>query len=171
VKKQSRFEGRRNARRCLRGILGGFFGKVLPSSRGAREEGQGRSSPRHGVHDGQIGESTEVAVRGPQLAHAVLLAQSGDAGVVNACTCDLAGDNELPQVAPVLIRFRKQHESRSLEPGIDLIRGRRQRRRRIVDARMRRDGEKLVQAGPRNGPRRAPFRETRNASRGGLVKR
>lgn len=50
-------------------------------------------------------------------------------------------------------------QARRLQPRIDLLEGLRQRCGRREDSRVCRNGQKLVEAGPRNGPRRYAFCE------------
>lgn len=64
----------------------------------------------------------------------------------------------------MLLGLGKNHEGGGLQPSIDLIERRGQWRRRIIDAVMRDDSEKLVQARPRDRPSRRTRREVGDAS-------
>ena len=119
----------------------------------------------------QPGESAEVAIRGPQLAHAVLPAQRRDPRVVNLRSGDPAPGEQAPQCRPVRRRFGQQRERRRFEPGIHLVEGPGQRRGWSIDARMRHDGEKFVQARPGNGPGRRAFGKPRHALERDFVER
>src|SRR4051812_27797411 len=95
----------------------------------------------------------------------MLNAKRRDARVVRPPAGDLTCRKQRTQRSPVLIRLGQQHKTWRLEPGIDLIDRRRERRRRTVDARMCDDGKKLVQARPENSPSGVSFGETGKLAR------
>ena len=68
-------------------------------------------------------------------------------------------------------RFGQQNESGRLEPGVHLIESAFDGRRRRIDARMRNDGEKLVNARPGYRPRCVSLGELRDYAHRPFVKR
>lgn len=102
----------------------------------------------------------------------MLRAESGDASIVDAGSGHCSARDERAQLVPVLVRFRKQYECRRFQPCIDLPKRCLEWRRRIVDARVGNDGEKLVQAWPRDRPSCAAFGKVGDAfCRSGVKRR
>jgi hypothetical protein len=96
--------------------------------------------PDQRVYDRKVCDAIEVSVRRPQLADAVLPAQSRDAGVVDLSSRNSAACDDSSQRQPVICRFGQEHEGWRLEPCVHLVESARQRRWRCVDAGMRDNG-------------------------------
>jgi hypothetical protein len=65
----------------------------------------------------------EVAIRRPELAHAVLAAKRGDPRIVNASACHLACLQQITQIGPMLIRFCEQHQGGRFKQRINVVEG------------------------------------------------
>ena len=121
------------------------------------------------VECSRAGETAEVPVRCPQLPHSMQAAEGCDPGVMYGGTRDTAGLECGGQFRPITGRLSLQHQARSLHPSLDLSLGNLQRAGGIVYARVRYDGQELMQARPRNGPRGAAIGEFGKASAGCLM--
>ena len=107
----------------------------------------------------QRGKAAEVAIRSPKLRDAVGEAQGGDLGIVNHWPRDSARGQLALQNLPMRVGLGQQSGHRRRQPCIDLGGGLLHRRRRIVDPRVRHDGQELMHAGPRQAPKHTPRRQ------------
>ena len=149
---------------------GRIRGKITAGSRGVRDRGGGgERSADEGIADFEAGEPPEVPVGGPELADAVLPADRRHARVVDLGPGNLRRREEGFQLLPVPFRLPEQHQGRRLQPGVDLRDGPPDGRRGSEDPWMRGDGEKLVDARPRDRPGRPPFGQAGDAIEGGPV--
>lgn len=112
------------------------------------------------IPDDERGEPAEVSVVRPELANPVGETQRGNARVVHQRARNPSGRQGLSEHVPVRLVLREWHQRRRLQPGADLIEGHGERCRGPVDARMRDDRQKLVKAGPWDGPRGSPLGKT-----------
>ena len=55
----------------------------------------------------ELGKAAEIAISGPQLAHAMLEADRRDAGIVNFGANRAAGKQCLLQMTPIVVRLGK----------------------------------------------------------------
>lgn len=99
----------------------------------------------------------------------MLHAQCGDARIVHLGSLDFACQEKRLELMPMALPFPEQHESRRFQPRIDLVNGGVDRRGRCIDTWMGHDGEKLMDARPRNRPRCPSFRERLDYSGGPYV--
>ena len=90
-------------------------------------------------------------------------AEGHDAGIVDLRAGNTTRLQQLADFFPIAFHFGKQHQPWSFHPGRDLPKRMFERGGRVIDPWMRHDGEKLVQARPRDGPRRPPLRQFRHA--------
>src|SRR5579859_5390164 len=112
-----------------------------------------------GIDDADAFEAGEVAVGGPKLADGVLAADGVDSSIVHGAAGDAAGADNGLQLLPIAGRCAEQVDGRGLEPGFEGVNGNRDGSGRTEDFPMRGDGQKLVDAGPWDGPGRAAFGE------------
>ena len=85
---------------------------------------RGRPGPRSAherVANSEAGEAAEVAVGAPQLPHAVVQAQSGDARVVNGGSGPPSRLDQAPQHLEVALALSEEHQAGRLEPRRDLV--------------------------------------------------
>lgn len=91
---------------------------------------------RERIADRDPGESMEVLVGCPELAHAVLTQQRGDMGVVH----DVAGRapciDDVAKVRAVAGTFAEKDDGGSVEEAVDFLEGFRERRRGLEHPRM-----------------------------------
>ena len=91
--------------------------------------------------------------------NSVLPANGDDPGVVCHRTGNPARDQDGPQRRPVVPHLPDQVQGGRLNPSVDLVKRGCQRRRGTVDLWMSDNGQKLMDAGPRNRPRRPALRQ------------
>src|SRR6185437_14213194 len=123
---------------------------VQPSSRVRPLAGLRYAKER--VHHVDAGKAAKIAVARPKLTDTMLPAQGGDAGILDLWSGDPAVGKQFPQRSPMQGRFAQQNQSWGPSPGLNLIKGAGQGRRRVIDAGMGYHREKFMQAWPRNSP-------------------
>ena len=97
----------------------------------------------------QVRKRREIAIRRPQFLHPVMEADRGDPRIVNLRTLDHSSRRQRGEFFKISRTFSEQSQTRAGLPCLDRRKRRGERRRRIVDFRMRHDGEKFVNARPR----------------------
>ena len=101
----------------------------------------------------QIAKAGEVPIGGQQLPYSMMNAQGRDSPIVHARSSNLRPSHDSRQHIPVAFRLSEHHQRRRLEPRCDLFKRLGKWSRRREDPLVRDDRQKLVQAGPRKGPR------------------
>lgn len=96
-------------------------------------------------------------------------AQCRDAGVVDLRARYTAGHERGAQFRPIAFRLSQQHQTGSFQLSLHLSKRGLEGAGRIVNVRMRNDGEELVEAGPGNCPSRPAFRQFGEASIRGFM--
>ena len=99
------------------------------------------------------GEGGEVAVGGPEFLHAVVEAEGGDAGIVDFGASDFSREREFAQFLEVSWSFAEEAEGGARLPGGEGVQGGDEGRGWLVNFWMSHDGQELMKAGPRDGPR------------------
>lgn len=117
------------------------------------------SGTYEGIAHLQVRETAEVAISRPQFGHAMLQTQCSDTGVVDSRSRHSTRGEYAAQRTPMVVGFSEHDECWRFKPCFDLRCDVQQGGRRRVDLWMRDDGEKLMQAGPRNRPRKLRLRD------------
>src|ERR1051325_402378 len=95
----------------------------------------------------------------------MLQADRRDAGVVNAWARDAASRQQASHFGPVSVGFNEQGQRGRFQPRIHLIQRDQQRSWRAVNSRMSHNGQKFVNACPRNSPGRPAAGQRSDTSR------
>ena len=116
----------------------------------SRDEQAG--SGHEGIFGLELGKSTEVSIRRPQTVDAVMHTKGGYPGIVYLRSCNARRFHYLGKTFPVSIRLRQQHQAGRFELCGYLVERCRRRGWLREDPGVGNDGEKLVNAWPRDSP-------------------
>ena len=125
--------------------------RAFPARRRAALPGA-RGSVLQRISGEKARKSAEVPVRRPELGDAVRDAKRCNPCVVHHRALHPGVAKQLFQHAPVQVGLGEQFRDRGFEPGVYLIQRLGDRRSRVVDPRMGRDGQEFVYARPGKPP-------------------